>query len=277
MRITPRPAGWERAADRRPTAGSGSPRGRAALALLRPGQSLPVPAGSRGTAERRCPRPERPWRRGCVASGRGRAQPPVAAAEAGAAAAAGATAAAAGATAAGAAAARWCRRPAPAWCRRPAREWCRRPAPAWCRRPGPGVVPPPCAGGRRPRSACRCPPSRAEPASWRRRSWSWPSSWTRRGGAPRSGPRPAPCSRQDLQRLGHEVVPDDRREGAALDRLAVEQVRHGHELVGIADPHRGGDVRRPADEPGVAVVLGRARSCRPRRRRRSPPRCRCRG
>ena len=28
---------------------------------------------------------------------------------------------------------------------------------------------------------------------------------------------------QDLQRLGHEVVPDDRRVGAALDRLAVVQ------------------------------------------------------
>ena len=57
----------------------------------------------------------------------------------------------------------------------------------------------------------------------------------------------------------HEVLPDDRRIGAALDRLRRCTAGHRDELVREPDPHGGRDLRRPAHEPGVAVVGGGAR------------------
>ena len=62
----------------------------------------------------------------------------------------------------------------------------------------------------------------------------------------------------DPERGGHEVVPDQGREGAAEHGAAVEGGRHRDQLVGVADPHGDGVLRVPADEPGVAVVRGRA-------------------
>ena len=53
-----------------------------------------------------------------------------------------------------------------------------------------------------------------------------------------------------------------RREGAALDRTALELGQHRLELVGIADPHGDGHALGEAHEPGVAGVLGRARLAR---------------
>ena len=46
--------------------------------------------------------------------------------------------------------------------------------------------------------------------------------------------------------------------GAAGDRLALELGLHRLELVRVADPDGDGVLLRPADEPGVAVVLGGA-------------------
>ena len=46
--------------------------------------------------------------------------------------------------------------------------------------------------------------------------------------------------------------------GAARDRLALELGLHRLELVRVADPDGDRVLLRPADEPGVAVVLGRA-------------------
>ena len=59
-----------------------------------------------------------------------------------------------------------------------------------------------------------------------------------------------------------------------VDRLALELGLHRLELVGVADPHGDRQAVGEAHEPGVAGVLGRARSCR-RRRTRSPPACPC--
>ena len=56
----------------------------------------------------------------------------------------------------------------------------------------------------------------------------------------------------------HEALPDQRREGAAGDRVAVVLGQHRRQLVRVADPDRRDELRRVADEPGVAVVLGRA-------------------
>ena len=50
--------------------------------------------------------------------------------------------------------------------------------------------------------------------------------------------------------------PDQRREGAAVDRGAGELGLHRGDRVAIADPDAGGDVRGRAAEPGVAVVVG---------------------
>ena len=63
---------------------------------------------------------------------------------------------------------------------------------------------------------------------------------------------------QVRQRLRHERLPDQRRKRAALDRVAVVLGQHRHQLVRVADPDRRHEVGREADEPGVAVVLGRA-------------------
>ncbi len=62
----------------------------------------------------------------------------------------------------------------------------------------------------------------------------------------------------DLQRRDHEVVPDQRREGAAEHRPAVELGGHRDQLVGVADPDGDRVLGVPADEPGVAVVGGGA-------------------
>ena len=48
----------------------------------------------------------------------------------------------------------------------------------------------------------------------------------------------------------------------------------GLQRVRVADPDRDDELRRVADEPGVAVVLGRARSCR--RPARPSESCACR-
>ena len=56
----------------------------------------------------------------------------------------------------------------------------------------------------------------------------------------------------------HERLPDQRRERAARDRVRRGTGRHRHELVRVADPDGGDELRRVADEPRVAVVLGRA-------------------
>ena len=50
-----------------------------------------------------------------------------------------------------------------------------------------------------------------------------------------------------------KVVPDLGRERAARDRPAVELGEHRHQLVGEPDPDGGRELRRPADEPGVAL------------------------
>src|SRR4029077_20449285 len=47
--------------------------------------------------------------------------------------------------------------------------------------------------------------------------------------------------------------------GATRDRLPVELGLHRLELVRGADPDGDRVLRRPADEPGVTVTLGRAR------------------
>ena len=62
----------------------------------------------------------------------------------------------------------------------------------------------------------------------------------------------------DLQRRGHEVVPDQRREGAPEHGVAVEVRAHRDQLVRIADPHGDRVLGVPAHEPGVAVVGGGA-------------------
>ena len=61
-----------------------------------------------------------------------------------------------------------------------------------------------------------------------------------------------------LQGLHHELAPDQRGEGAAGDRLAAELGLHRLQAVGVADPHGDRELVGEADEPGVAVVLGRA-------------------
>ena len=45
---------------------------------------------------------------------------------------------------------------------------------------------------------------------------------------------------------------------AAVDRVPVELGHHRHQRVRVADPDRDDELRRVADEPRVAVVLGRA-------------------
>ena len=72
----------------------------------------------------------------------------------------------------------------------------------------------------------------------------------------------------------HVVAPDLRRERAAGDVGAVVEAVIACGL-GVADPDRGREARREADEPGVGEVVGRARSCRPPGSR-SAPWCRCR-
>ena len=58
--------------------------------------------------------------------------------------------------------------------------------------------------------------------------------------------------------------------------VAVELGQHRHELVRVADPDRGHELRRVADEPRVAVVLGRAGLARrPAGRRAAARACRC--
>ena len=74
---------------------------------------------------------------------------------------------------------------------------------------------------------------------------------------------------RELQRLLHERLPDQRRERAAGDRIAVELRRHRDELVRIADPDRRHELRRVADEPRVAVVRRSSPSCPPRAGRRA--------
>src|SRR3954452_16353106 len=55
----------------------------------------------------------------------------------------------------------------------------------------------------------------------------------------------------------HVGAPDVRRERAAVDVAAEVQAVHLGAVVGVADPHGGGQAGREADEPGVGVVVGR--------------------
>src|SRR5690349_9591149 len=55
----------------------------------------------------------------------------------------------------------------------------------------------------------------------------------------------------------HELVPDLGRERPAGHRDAVHAA-HLLERVGVADPDRGGEVRRVSVEPGVVEVVGGA-------------------
>ena len=75
------------------------------------------------------------------------------------------------------------------------------------------------------------------------------------------------------QRRRHVLVPDRHRERRAGDRLAVH-VEHRDLALRVAHPDDGRELARVAVEPGVGVVLGRARSCRRsggcRRRSRRP-------
>ena len=93
------------------------------------------------------------------------------------------------------------------------------------------------------------------------------------GGA---GTRSCRRRRRYGERLLHERLPDQRRVRAALDRLAVVLGQHRPQLVRVADPDRGHEVGRVADEPGVAVVLGRAGLAGDRRSRGAAPPCRSR-
>ena len=202
------------------------------------------------------------------------------------------------------------RRSLPRWARQRRRRWRRRPLPAEWRAPvsplpsggGVGVPVSPPAGGvtvppprrrcrpcrRRPcrRSAPPVPPSVPSGRRRRRRPARPRTSVLRdrrrsRGRRRCAAPRPSRSRWSRIaDRLLHEVVPEQRRVGAAGDRLAAELGQHRLESVGIADPDRDRHLLVPADEPGVAVVLGRAglaggeagdraRPCRCRRRRRS--------
>jgi hypothetical protein len=51
--------------------------------------------------------------------------------------------------------------------------------------------------------------------------------------------------------VGHDVVPHQRRDGAAGHAL-------GRRIVVVAHPHRAGEIARVADEPGVTPAVGRA-------------------
>ena len=64
---------------------------------------------------------------------------------------------------------------------------------------------------------------------------------------------------QGGKRALHEALPDQRRIGAAGDRAAVVVGQHRHESIRIAHPDGHSKLRRVADEPRVAVVLGRPR------------------
>ena len=67
-----------------------------------------------------------------------------------------------------------------------------------------------------------------------------------------------------LEGATHEVVPRPGRDGAAVDRIDTVDAPQRSGCVGVAHPHRGGERRRVADEPGVAEALGRARLARRR-------------
>ena len=56
-----------------------------------------------------------------------------------------------------------------------------------------------------------------------------------------------------------ERLPDQRGQRSAGDRLAVELGEHRRERVRVPDPDRDDELGRVADEPGVAVVVRRAR------------------
>ena len=85
-----------------------------------------------------------------------------------------------------------------------------------------------------------------------------PGRRSRRGRRPRSRRSLGFGGGSILQHRLHEGLPDPRRERAAGHRLALELGLHRLELLRVADPDRDGVLGRPADEPGVAVVLGRA-------------------
>ena len=92
-------------------------------------------------------------------------------------------------------------------------------------------------------------------------SWKVPSRRTSRAVRRRRGCSATGSSAGSSFRYGSafsmNALPDQRRERAAGDRVAVELRQHRHELVRVADPDRDDELRRVADEPGVAVVLRR--------------------
>ena len=73
-----------------------------------------------------------------------------------------------------------------------------------------------------------------------------------------SAARSSPALLSHLEPGRHEVVEDLSRVRASRHRAAGVLELHRLELVRVAHPDRDGDVVVPADEPGVAVVLGGA-------------------
>ena len=72
-----------------------------------------------------------------------------------------------------------------------------------------------------------------------------------------------------LMGVGHDVVPDQRRDGAAGHAL-------GRRIIVVAHPDRAGEIARVADEPGVAIAVGGAGLARDLECRRAGPVGRCR-
>ena len=70
------------------------------------------------------------------------------------------------------------------------------------------------------------------------------------------GRLPAPLLGAVGHRLEHVVVPDRRGDRAAVDDRHARDVDERPLLLGVADPHAGGDLHGVPAEPGVDVVLG---------------------
>ena len=190
------------------------------------------------------------------------------------------SAAAAAAAAAAGAARRRCRRRCRRSCHRPGRRGAaarRRvvpPAARWCPvAVRAAVVPVAGAALRSWRRRCRRRGGRRR-CAWRRpRSW-WSAELVdgravvpgRRRGAASCGL----VAGQDLQRLGHEVVPDDRREGAALDRLRRCTAWSSARACSGSRPTRRWSSAASSRRTRRRRSSTSCRSCRPRRRRRSP-------
>src|SRR5215212_4847955 len=71
--------------------------------------------------------------------------------------------------------------------------------------------------------------------------------------------RCGPVAAEAALDAAHVVAPDVGREGAAVDVAAEVEAVHLDVVLRVADPDRGGQARREADEPGVRVGVGGAR------------------